>query len=157
MTNIYQSFYLQDGGKNQLGQIWNKITPLSPYVQTTCLVGSSRGRWCLWVWAGENTWDSPAAPARNTSCTTHHTYTHKCINILTYLLTYTLPTATNSQSYTAVDDRLVSVSLSPAGFSTLISGNAGSVKSESLWLLCPRIRGHFGTARSVCLSRGAAG
>jgi len=25
-------FYLQDGGKNQLAQIWNKITSLSPYV-----------------------------------------------------------------------------------------------------------------------------
>ena len=25
MTNISKSFYLQDGGKNQLEQIWNKI------------------------------------------------------------------------------------------------------------------------------------
>ena len=25
-------FYLQDGGKNQLAEIWNKITLLSPYV-----------------------------------------------------------------------------------------------------------------------------
>ena len=25
-------FYLQDGGKNQLAQIWNKITSLSSYV-----------------------------------------------------------------------------------------------------------------------------
>ena len=32
MTNIYRSFYLQDDGKNQLAQIRNKITSLSPYV-----------------------------------------------------------------------------------------------------------------------------
>jgi len=25
-------FYLQDGGKNKLAQIWNEITSLSPYV-----------------------------------------------------------------------------------------------------------------------------
>jgi len=31
-ANISRSFYLQDGGKNQLAQIWNKITLLSPYV-----------------------------------------------------------------------------------------------------------------------------
>jgi len=29
VTNTSQSFYLQDGGKNQLAQIWNKIMPLS--------------------------------------------------------------------------------------------------------------------------------
>ena len=28
-TNISKSFYLQDGGKNQLALIWNKITSLS--------------------------------------------------------------------------------------------------------------------------------
>ena len=32
VTNIYKSFYLQDGGKNQLAYIWNKIESLSPYV-----------------------------------------------------------------------------------------------------------------------------
>jgi len=32
VNNISKSSYLQDGGKNQLAQIWNKITPLSPYV-----------------------------------------------------------------------------------------------------------------------------
>jgi len=33
VTNISQSFYLQDdGGKNQLAQIWNKISSLSLYV-----------------------------------------------------------------------------------------------------------------------------
>jgi len=32
VTNISQSFYLQDGDKNQLAWIRNKITPLSPYV-----------------------------------------------------------------------------------------------------------------------------
>ena len=31
MTNISQSSYLQDGGKNQLAWIWNKITSPSPY------------------------------------------------------------------------------------------------------------------------------
>jgi len=31
VTNISQ-FYLQDGGKNQLAQIWNKATSVSPYV-----------------------------------------------------------------------------------------------------------------------------
>ena len=31
VTNISRSFYLQDGGKNQLAQIWNKTTSLSPY------------------------------------------------------------------------------------------------------------------------------
>jgi len=35
LTNISQSFYLQDGGKNQLAQIWNKITSLSPHVYET--------------------------------------------------------------------------------------------------------------------------
>ena len=32
VTNIYQRFYLQDGGKNRLAQIWNKITSLSLFV-----------------------------------------------------------------------------------------------------------------------------
>jgi len=32
VTNILKSFYLEDGGKNQLAQIWNKITSLSSYV-----------------------------------------------------------------------------------------------------------------------------
>ena len=32
VTYISQSFYLQDGGKNQLAEIGNKITSLSPYV-----------------------------------------------------------------------------------------------------------------------------
>ena len=32
MTNIYQSFYLQDDGENQLAYVWNGITSLSPYV-----------------------------------------------------------------------------------------------------------------------------
>jgi len=27
VTNISQSFYLQDGGENQLAWIWNEITP----------------------------------------------------------------------------------------------------------------------------------
>jgi len=31
VTNISRSFYLQDGGKNQLAQTWNKITSLPPY------------------------------------------------------------------------------------------------------------------------------
>ena len=30
VTNISKIFYLQDGGKNQLALIWNKITSLSP-------------------------------------------------------------------------------------------------------------------------------
>ena len=34
VTNIYRSFYLQDGGKNQLASICNKITSLSPDVYT---------------------------------------------------------------------------------------------------------------------------
>ena len=29
VANISESFYLQGGGKNQLAQIWNKITTLS--------------------------------------------------------------------------------------------------------------------------------
>jgi len=29
VTNISKSFYLQDGGKNQLAYAWNKITSLS--------------------------------------------------------------------------------------------------------------------------------
>jgi len=29
----FLEFYLQDGGKNQLAQIWNKIMSLSPYGQ----------------------------------------------------------------------------------------------------------------------------
>jgi len=37
VTNISQSFYLQDGGKNQLAPIWNKITSLAPYVKNVCL------------------------------------------------------------------------------------------------------------------------
>jgi len=28
----FSEFYLQDGGNNQLEEIWNKITSLSPYV-----------------------------------------------------------------------------------------------------------------------------
>jgi len=32
VANISQSFYLQDGGKNQPAWMWNKITSLSPYV-----------------------------------------------------------------------------------------------------------------------------
>jgi len=32
VANISKSFYLQDGGKNQPASMWNKITPLSPYV-----------------------------------------------------------------------------------------------------------------------------
>jgi len=35
MTKNVSEFYLQDGGKNQLAQIWNKITSLTPYVLTT--------------------------------------------------------------------------------------------------------------------------
>ena len=35
VTNISQEFYLQDGGKNRLAWIWNKITSLSPYVYNT--------------------------------------------------------------------------------------------------------------------------
>ena len=31
MINISKRFYLQNGGKNQLAWIWNKITSLSPY------------------------------------------------------------------------------------------------------------------------------
>jgi len=31
VTNISQSFYLQDCGKNQLAYIWNKIKSPSPY------------------------------------------------------------------------------------------------------------------------------
>jgi len=31
VTNISQSFYLQDGAKNRLEYIWNKTTSLSPY------------------------------------------------------------------------------------------------------------------------------
>jgi len=46
-TNVSRSFYLQDGGKNQLALIWNKITPLSPRVLAraafTCLTGSRAG------------------------------------------------------------------------------------------------------------------
>jgi len=30
----FSEFYLQDGGKNQLIQMWNKITSLSPYIHT---------------------------------------------------------------------------------------------------------------------------
>ena len=37
MADISQSFYLQDGGKNQLAYIWNKITLLSLYVQAYCV------------------------------------------------------------------------------------------------------------------------
>ena len=33
VTNVSESFYLQDGGKNQLADTWNKITSLS-YVYT---------------------------------------------------------------------------------------------------------------------------
>jgi len=32
VTNISQSFYLQDGDKNQLAKTWNIITSLSPFV-----------------------------------------------------------------------------------------------------------------------------
>ena len=28
----FSEFYLQDGGENQLVQLWNEITSLSPYV-----------------------------------------------------------------------------------------------------------------------------
>jgi len=28
----FSEFYLQDGGENQLAEIWNEITSLSPYV-----------------------------------------------------------------------------------------------------------------------------
>jgi len=28
----FSEFYLQDGGRNQVAWIWNKITSLSPYV-----------------------------------------------------------------------------------------------------------------------------
>jgi len=38
VTNIYQSFYLQDYGKNKLASIWNKITSLSPYELIISLV-----------------------------------------------------------------------------------------------------------------------
>jgi len=34
VTNVSESFYLQDGGKNQLADTWNKITSLSLYVYT---------------------------------------------------------------------------------------------------------------------------
>ena len=33
LTHISQSFYLQDGGKNQLARIWNKTTSLSPQLR----------------------------------------------------------------------------------------------------------------------------
>jgi len=46
-TNVSRSFYLQDGGKNQLALIWNKITSLSSYVLAraafTCLTRSRAG------------------------------------------------------------------------------------------------------------------
>ena len=32
MANVPKSFYLQDGDKSQLAQIWNEITSLSRYV-----------------------------------------------------------------------------------------------------------------------------
>jgi len=37
VRNVSQSFYLQDGGKNQLAYIGNKLTSLSPYVYTYLL------------------------------------------------------------------------------------------------------------------------
>ena len=39
VTDISRSFYLQDGGKKQLAEIWNKIASLSPYayVVLACL------------------------------------------------------------------------------------------------------------------------
>ena len=40
VTSISQSFYLQDGGKNQLAQIWNKNTSLSPYNESKTVDGS---------------------------------------------------------------------------------------------------------------------
>ena len=38
MKNISKSFYLQDGGKNPLAYIWNKITLLSLYVYFVALL-----------------------------------------------------------------------------------------------------------------------
>ena len=41
VTNIFlKSFYLQDGGKNQLAKIWNKITSPSPCVYTASVTSS---------------------------------------------------------------------------------------------------------------------
>ena len=31
-TRHFSEFYLQDGGKNQLARMWNKMTSLSPYI-----------------------------------------------------------------------------------------------------------------------------
>ena len=45
VTNIYQSFYLQDGGKSQLAWMWNIITSLSPYALYTghTITGAKKG------------------------------------------------------------------------------------------------------------------
>ena len=54
--HLSQSFYLQDGVKNQLAQIWNKITPLSPHVNRWLRV-------CLRVWLTGVDKGGPGGPA----------------------------------------------------------------------------------------------
>ena len=58
VTNISQSFYLQDGGKNQLAYIWNKITSLSPYIFSCVKIGHADtevvdARWVELVCSGD--------------------------------------------------------------------------------------------------------
>ena len=45
MRNIYNKFYPQNGGENQLAQIWIEITSLSPYV--LFLTGKRRAADCF--------------------------------------------------------------------------------------------------------------
>jgi len=45
VANISESFYLQGGGKNQLAQIWNKITTLSLLALCAMLVVKTQHFW----------------------------------------------------------------------------------------------------------------